>query len=202
MAENAGGVDKLGNAKTAYDATSRAVADVQRELGDAAKRVNSPSMEAANAIEAVKRGDVLSDRDLAAIDAEGNGPLSSLVRQATALSKLTDMGNYDESAGTFVGGTHQTAKKLISPFAKRVGELGAFAGAGAIGSGGVGFDTVASHVPAALEGLAGAVAAYKGLKALDKGLGLASPAKTFADKFGDGSGNVRVPIHQPKRDSA
>ncbi|MBR1169144.1 hypothetical protein [Bradyrhizobium liaoningense] len=193
IAENAGGVDKLGNVKTAYDATTRAVADVQRELGDAANRVTNPSAEAANAIEAARRGDPLSKRDLAAIDAEGNEQLSSLARQTTALSKLTGMGKYDESAGTFIGGTHQTAKKLITPFAKRVGELGAFAGAGAMGSGGVGFDTIASHVPAALEGLAGAVAAYKGLKTLDKGLGLASPAKTFAEKFGDGSGNVRVP---------
>jgi len=193
LTEAAGGSDKLSNPTVAFDATNRAVADVQRELGEAANRVSNPSARAANAIEAARRGATLSKRDIAAIDAENNDQLSSLVRQATALSKLKDMGNYDESAGTFVGGTHQTAKKFIGPLAKRVGELGTFAGAGAVGSGGVGFDTVASHFPAALEGLAGAVAAYKGLKALDKGLGLASPAKTFANKFADGSGNVRVP---------
>lgn len=191
--EAAGGTDSLSNPSKAYDATSRAVADVHRELGEATQRLTNPSTEAANALEAARRGEVLSKRDLAAVDAEGNDGLSSLVRQSTALSKLTDIGNFDQNSGTFVGGTHQTAKKLVWPFAKEVGKLGALAGAGAIGSGGVGLDAVTAHIPGALEGLAGAVAAYKGLKAMDKALGLASPAKTFAEKFGDTSGSVRVP---------
>lgn len=192
IVENAGGTDALADPTKAYEATSRAAADVNKEIGDAAKRVSNPSTEAANAIDAAKRGDVLSKKDLAAVDAEGNDQLSSLVRQSTALSKLTGLGNFDEASGTFVGGTHQTVKKLIWPFAKEVGKLGAVAGAAS--SGGVGFDTVAAHVPLALGGLAGAVAAYKGLKTLDKATGLASPAKTFAEKLGDDTGSVRVPI--------
>ena len=103
------------------------------------------------------------------------------------------MGNFDQNSGTFVGGTHQAAKRLVWPFAKEAGKLSALAGGGAVASGGVGLDAVVAHVPGALGGLASAVVAYKGLKTLDKALGLASPAKTFAEKFGDTSGNVRVP---------
>ncbi|ERF79968.1 MAG: sulfate transport system substrate-binding protein [Bradyrhizobium sp. DFCI-1] len=190
--ENAGGSD-LADPKVSFDATSRAVSDVNRELSDAAKRVSNASTEAANAIDAAKRGEALSKKNLAAVDAEGNEQLSSLVRQATALSKLTDMGNFDQNSGTFVGGTHQAAKRLVWPFAKEAGKLSALAGGGAVASGGVGLDAVVAHVPGALGGLASAVVAYKGLKTLDKALGLASPAKTFAEKFGDTSGNVRVP---------
>ncbi|MFX9457995.1 hypothetical protein ABTO37_19635, partial [Acinetobacter baumannii] len=80
---------------------------MNRELSDAAKRVSNASTEAANAIDAAKRGEALSKKNLAAVDAEGNEQLSSLVRQATALSKLTDIGNFDQNSGTFVGGTHQ-----------------------------------------------------------------------------------------------
>ncbi|MFX6322832.1 hypothetical protein ABTF92_19780, partial [Acinetobacter baumannii] len=82
--------------------------------------------------DAAKRGEALSKKNLAAVDAEGNEQLSSLVRQATALSKLTDMGNFDQNSGTFVGGTHQAAKRLVWPFAKEAGKLSALAGGGAV----------------------------------------------------------------------
>jgi hypothetical protein len=192
IVENAGSTDALADPKTAFKATQGAIADVNRELGDVSKNVTNPSTEAANAISAAKRGDALSNKQIASVDAEGNDQLSSLVRQATALSKLTDLGNYDSSEGRFAGGASEFARKNARTAI--YGLTGVAALPHVLAQGGVGIDTLASSVPHLAEAAAAGAAGYKGLKVADKALGLASPAKTFAEKFGDTSGNVRVPL--------
>jgi len=192
ITEHAGGTDTLADPKVAYKATQGAIEDVRREIGDAAKRTSNPSTEASNAIAAAKSGEALTDKQTAAVDAEGNDQLSSLVRQATALSKLTDMGNFDSGEGRFAGGASEFARNNAR--AAVYGLTGAAALPHMVAQGGVGLDSLSASVPHLAEAAAAGVAGYKGLKLADKALGFASPAKTFAERFGDTSGNVRVPL--------
>lgn len=193
--EAAGGSDKLADPKTGYEATAAAMGDVRRELGDVASTVRNASHEAVSAIERAKSGDAISERDLKAVDAEGNPQLSGLVRQASALQKLTKYGTFNEAEGRFSGGGHQIVRKAAWPLVRDATKLGAVAGAVA---GNVDLGMITSHVPEAMGGLASAVAAYKGLKAVDRAWGLASPAKTFAEKFGDATTAIREaqPLNQ------
>lgn len=196
ITEAAGGSKELSDPTVAFDATKRAVDDVRRELSDASKSVTNPSQVAANAIDAAKRGDKLSQRDLAAVDAEGNEQLSSLVRQATALSKLVDMGNYDSGEGRFAGGGSEFARKNAKAALFGLTGIGALPHIAA--QGGIGLDTLSATLPHVASSIATGYGGYRGLKVLDKMLGTASPAQTFANKFGDASGNVRVqpPLNQ------
>jgi hypothetical protein len=185
----------LEDPKKAFDATSAAVKDVQTELSDAAKNVTNPSQDAANAIVRARAGERLTQKDLDAIDSVGDERLSSLSRQSHELAKLTERGNYDSGEGRFAGGAGEFARRNARS------ALFTLAGAGAIphivGQGGVGLDTLASSVPGALEGLAAGLAGYKGLKVLDRMTGASSPARTFAERFGDGGAQrVDVPLNQ------
>ncbi|WP_047308402.1 hypothetical protein [Rhodopseudomonas palustris] len=193
--EAAGGPDKLADPKAGYEATAAAMGDVRRELGDVASTVRNASHEAVSAIERAKSGDAISERDLKAVDAAGNPQLSDLVRQASALQKLTKYGTFNEAEGRFSGGGHQIVRKAAWPLVRDATKLGAVAGAV---TGNVDLGMITSHVPEAMGGLASALAAYKGLKAVDRALGLASPAKTFAEKFGDTTTAIREaqPLNQ------
>ncbi len=195
--EAAGGSDKLADPKTGYEATAAAMGDVRRELGDVASTVRNASHEAVSAIERAKSGDAISERDLKAVDAEGNPQLSDLVRQASALQKLTTNGNFDKSEGRFAGG--------LSEFARRNARTALFTAGGAaavphiLANGAQGADTLSAIAPQIAGGLAGAYGAYKGWQHLiDRPLGLASPAKTFAEKFGDATTAIREaqPLNQ------
>lgn len=195
--EVAGGPDKLADPKAGYEATAAAMGDVRRELGDVASTVRNASHEAVSAIERAKSGDPISERDLKAVDAEGNSQLSDLVRQASALQKLTANGNFDKSEGRFAGG--------LSEFARRNARTALFTAGGAaavphiLANGAQGADTLSAIAPQIAGGLAGAYGAYKGWQHLiDRPLGLASPAKTFAEKFGDATTAIREaqPLNQ------
>uniref|UniRef100_E6VL34 Uncharacterized protein n=1 Tax=Rhodopseudomonas palustris (strain DX-1) TaxID=652103 RepID=E6VL34_RHOPX len=195
--EAAGGPDKLADPKAGYEATAAAMGDVRRELGDVASTVRNASHEAVSAIERAKSGDAISERDLKAVDAEGNPQLSDLVRQASALQKLTANGNFDKSEGRFAGG--------LSEFARRNARTALFTAGGAaavphiLANGAQGADTLYAIAPQIAGGLAGAYGAYKGWQYLiDRPLGLASPAKTFAEKFGDATTAIREaqPLNQ------
>lgn len=179
----------LQDPKKAFEATSGAIRDVNTELTDAARNVTNPSTEAANAIVKAKAGETLTPKELTAIDSVGDERLSSLARQSHELAQLTEKGNYNTGEGRFAGGASEFARKNARS------ALFTLAGAGAIphvvGQGGVGLDTLVSSLPGAAEGLAAGLVGYKGLKVLDRVTGLSSPARTFAEKFGNGSGTVR-----------
>lgn len=182
---------ELENPETAYHATTDAIRDVKDELSSVAKNVSNPSTEASNAINRAKDGTHLTEAQLAAVDAEGNDQLSSLVRQATALNKVIGLGDYNTSEGRFAGGMSEFARKWTRP------AFYALTGAAALphvaAEGGVGIDTMAASLPHIAEGMAALYAGSKGLRVIDKMTGMSSPARQFAEKFGDASGNVRIP---------
>jgi hypothetical protein len=182
----------LEDASKAYDAHSAATADVKGELTSAAKNVTNPSTEAANAISRAKSGEAITQKDLAAVDAEGDTTVSSLVRQAAALNKLSKIGNYDAGEGRFAGGAAEFARKNAKSALYSIAGLGALPHI--IGHGGVGLDTLSSALPGVMEGIAAGYGGYKALKIADKGVGVSSPARSFAEKFGDGSGTVRPDV--------
>jgi len=193
VVESAGGLDKLKDPEAAGVATKRAIADVGKELSSAASEVTNPSQVAANAIDSAKRGEALSKRDLAAIDAEGNEALSSLARQATALSKLSASGRW--TGDRFAGGVSEFVRSHAFGLGKLVGGVGALSNAA--GHGAIGMDTLTAALPGAAQGVAAGYAGYKGLQAIDKMTGAYRPAHGFAEKFADG-GAVRpdVPLNQ------
>jgi hypothetical protein len=182
----------LEHPETAYKAVSAAIEDTKNELSAAAKNISNPSPETGNAIKRAAAGEALSTKELAAIDAEGNESLSSLARQSSALSQLTDKGSYDSSSERFAGGLGEKIRRLAKahPFAA----VGASALPHIAQNGFTGLDTLAASVPGMLEAASVGVLGYKGLKAIEKGIGVQSPARTFAEKFGDGSGNVRPDV--------
>jgi hypothetical protein len=189
--EKAAGAD-LNDQSKAFEATDAAVSDVRKELGSVASSIRSPSTEAANALQRAKDGNVLTDRELTSIDAEGNETLSSLVRQASALEKLKSKGNFDTSEKRFAGGASEVARKNAR------GALIATTGAASLphvaAQGSVGLDTMAGTLPSVAGGLAAAYGAYRGMKIVDRGLGLSSPARTFTDRFAGDSGIVRPDV--------
>lgn len=189
-----GDVTALKDPQTAAKATKYAIDSVSKELSDTAKTVSNPSKDAANAIERVKSGEALSQRELNSIDAEGNDTLSSLARQATALSKLTDQGRF--SNDRFAGGASEFVRAHAFGLGKLVGGVGALSHAA--GQGAIGLDTLLSSVPSAAEAVAAGAGGYKLLQGFDKLTGAYRPAHGFADKFGDKSVGVRpdVPLNQ------
>jgi hypothetical protein len=182
----------LEHPETAYKAVSSAIADTTNELSAAAKTISNPSPETSNAIKRAAAGEALSTKELAAIDAEGNESLSSLARQSSSLAQLTDKGSYDPSSERFAGGVGEKIRRLAKahPFAA----VGASALPHIAQNGFTGLDSLAASVPGMLEAASVGVLGYKGLKAIEKGIGVQSPARTYAEKFGDGSGNVRPDV--------
>jgi len=194
ITQHAGGdTASLKDPKEAYHATSRAVADVRREIGDIAQGIDNPTRDLASTLDAAKKGHPLHEGDLAVIDAHGDAQLSSLARQSNALNTLVSKGNFDHQGGRFAGGAHDLARQHA------VKAIGGAAGVSAlahmVGKGAIGLDSLFAAAPHAAGGVAGAYGLYLGARALDRGLGLASPARTFAEKFGDGSG---VPTFAPR----
>jgi hypothetical protein len=182
----------LEHPETAYKAVSSAIADTNNELSAAAKTITNPSPETSNALKRAAAGEALSTKELAAIDAEGNESLSSLARQSSSLAQLTDKGSYDSSSERFAGGVGEKIRRLAKahPFAA----VGASVLPHIAQNGFTGLDSLAASVPGMLEAASVGVLGYKGLKAIEKGIGVQSPARTFAEKFGDGSGNVRPDV--------
>lgn len=182
----------LENAETAFKAVKGARDDVQNELTKAAQSVSNPASETSNAINAAKRGEALSEKQLAAIDAEGNDTLSSLVRQSSSLAHLIENGSYDESSGRFAGGVGEKLRQVARahPFYA----IGGAALPHIAQNGFSGMDTLMAGVPGMLEAAGAGYAAYRGLKSIEKGLGVQSPARAYAEKFGSGSGTVRPDV--------
>lgn len=185
----------LENPETAYKATTAAREEVKSELADVAKGVTNAPTDVANAISRAQDGVTLMPKDLALIDSVGNERLSSLARQSHEFANLIERGNYDSGSGRFAGGAHDLVRKYGRSALVTMGGLGAIPHV--LGQGGVGLDTLASSLPGAAEGVAAGLLGYKALKALDKVTGASSPARTFAEKFGNG-GAVRpdVPLNQ------
>lgn len=189
VVEKAGSTKALEDAKTAYSSVQGAQADVSRELSDVSKTITAPSTETANALARAKRGDVLNDKELAAIDAEGNDTLSSLVRQSSALTKLTQRGNFDQQSERFAGGVSEMVRSNAGKLAVAAGGVGSLPHIAANGIAGA--DGLAAALPGVGQALAGAYGGYKGLKAVERFAGITSPARTFAEKFSDATGQLR-----------
>ena len=186
----------LEDPKKAYEATKAAISDATTEFRDAAATVTNPSKEAHGAIERAKKGEGLTEKDIAAIDREGNDSLSSLARQITHYDTLTSKGSFDTASERFAGGVGEFARRHAGK------ALSSLAGVGAlphiVAQGGIGLDTLASSIPGMAQGLAGGFLGYKAMKKIETMAGVQSPARTFAEKFGSGNGVVRpdVPLNQ------
>lgn len=186
----------LEDPKKAFVATRDAIKDARTEFGDAAQSISNPSKDAANAIQRAKSGEGLTEKDIAAIDREGNDSLSSLARQITHYDTLTSKGSYDATNERFAGGVGEFARRHAGK------ALTSLAGVSALphiaAQGGIGLDTLASTIPGMAQGLTGGFLGYKALKKIETMAGVQSPARTFAEKFGSGNGVVRpdVPLNQ------
>lgn len=192
VVDKAGSTKALEDAKTAYSSVQGAQADVSRELSDVSKTITAPSTETANALARAKRGDVLNTKELAAIDAEGNDMLSSLVRQSSALTKLTQRGNFDSGSERFAGGVSEMVRSNAGKLAVAAGGVGSLPHIAANGIAGA--DGLAAALPGVGQALAGAYGGYKGLKAVERFAGITSPARTFAEKFSDATGQLRPDV--------
>jgi hypothetical protein len=188
--------EDLEDPKKAFAATKAAISDATTEFRDAAATVTNPSKEARGAIERAKKGEGLTEKDIAAIDREGNDTLSSLARQITHYDTLTSKGSYDTTNERFAGGVGEFARRHAGK------ALSTLAGVGALphiaAQGGIGLDTLSASIPGMAEAAGAGFLGYKALKKIETMAGVQSPARTFAEKFGSGSGVVRpdVPLNQ------
>jgi hypothetical protein len=194
VVDKAGSTKALENAETAYSSVKGAQADVANELDNASKSITAPSTETANAISRARDGAVLTKNELKAIDAEGNDTLSSLVRQSSALSKLTERGSFNDQNGRFAGGASEIVRNNAGKLASIGGGVSALPHI--MANGAAGFDSLTAALPGVGQALAGGYAGYKGLKALERFTGVSSPARSFAEKFSDSSGQVRPDVQQ------
>jgi hypothetical protein len=167
--------------------------DLSGEISRASQSVSNPSENAANAIKRAQKGEVLTDRELASIDAENSPVLSSLARQSSHLADLATKGRW--SGDRFAGGISE----FIRAHAFGLGKMAAGVDvlSHAAGQGGVGLDTLMSQLPGAAEAAAAGYGGYKVLQGLDKFTGAYTPVHNFANKFANG-GEVRpdVPLGQ------
>jgi hypothetical protein len=189
LTEKAGGVEKLEDPKTAYNAMRAAQDDVSTELNAAARNVTAPSTETANALSRAQSGEVLNSREMSAIDAEGNDALSSLVRQQAALAKMTKRGNFDTSGERWAAGASETARKYSGRALSTLAGVPAALHMAANGMSGI--DTITAALPGAASAVAGGVAGYQALKKIEKMAGVHSPGRAFAERFADATGQVR-----------
>lgn len=162
--------------------------DIHTELSRAAEGVTDPTPETDNALVRAKSGGKLTAKDLDAIDAVGDDQLSSLVRQATALSKMSDKpGGLSGKAEGFVKSHPLWALgSALTPHAVAAsGFLPAFA----------------ASLPGAGALAAAAGTGYAGLRAFDSLMGLRDKGNVFAEKIGDGTGKVRPDAPPPPEPS-
>jgi hypothetical protein len=154
-----------------------AKADVDTELKRAASEVSYSSPELDNAIAAAKKGSKLSAAQLEAIDSAGHEQLSSLARQSSVLSGMSD------EAGGLSGKAERFVKR------HPLWALGGVATPHAAAA--MGMDAL---LPGSGTLLAAGGLGYGLLRTIDAGLGLRSPGKSFAEKFGNDSGQVRPDV--------
>lgn len=195
LIEKSGSQKRLENAHEAFSAVKGAQADIGNELATAAKTVSEPSIETANALSRAQKGDFLTKRELDVIDAEGNSDLSSLVRQQNALSKLTKNGSFNTSTERFAGGLGEVVRNHAGKLA--IGAGGASALPHIFANGAAGLDSLAAAIPGVGLALGAGAAAYPVLKGFERFAGVSSPARAFAEKFGDSTGQVRPSAPPP-----
>lgn len=180
--QHAGSVDALSNTRTSFDAYSRVKADINTELGEAAKNA-SLSTDAQNAVNAARSGKALNKTDLAHIDSANDPALSDLARDANEVTRVTSRGNFGRN-DKFEGGVTSAAKKVILQH-----PILAINKLGGVGTGLAGYAAPSAIGPAA--------ATLAGLWALGRGAdymtGARSPGRSYAEKFADGTTSVRMP---------
>lgn len=188
--------DKVGGdsadlgAKSSFTAIEGVRSDLNNEIAQA-KRGQTLPVEASNAIKRAVAGKELNDTDVAAVDATAPD-LADLVKQAHALTVLKRIGVYDATSKRFAGGPSERVRKFVMhhpTFSMKYFLPGAGAGAGL---GAMSGDALMGAIPgigtAAMFGAAG----YGGAKFAENLLGLSNPARTFAEKFADGTTPVRL----------
>lgn len=190
LVEHAGGVEALEDPHTAYRAMNASLKNVGDEIGRAASTITAPSTDTANAISRARAGEALSQRELQAIDAEGNAQLSDLVRQQSSLRQMTERGNFDSASERWAGGAGEFARRHAGKALTALSGLGAIPHIAA--QGGAGVDQLMGAVPGMAQAAAAGVLGYKALKKIEKMAGVQSPGRAFAERFGDASGQVRT----------
>lgn len=186
LLERVGSARDLSNPKAAFTAVADVSADVHTELTAATrelKKAGALTPEATNAIERAKAGRVLTETDISAIDAvPDSAAVAALVRQASAVAKLKDLGAFDRSRKTFTGGATERIRRVAMghPFA--------------VGGIATGLAHTAGSGAAPIAGAA--LGTYAAARAAEKALGITAPARTFAEKFADPAVPVRT--HAPK----
>ena len=195
--------DKVGGdsadlgAKSSYTAIRDVQSDLNNEITQAA-RGQTLSTEASNAIKRAKAGKELNDTDVAAVDTTPPD-LADLVKQAHALTVLKRIGVFDSKSQRFAGGPSERVRKFVMhhpTFSMKYFLPGAGAGAGL---GAMSGDALMGALPGIGTAAAIGAAGYGGAKFAENLLGLSNPARTFAEKFADGTTPVRLPPPQTIR---
>ena len=195
--------DKVGGdsadlgAKSSYTAIRDVQSDLNNEITQAA-RGQTLSTEASNAIKRAKAGKELNDTDVAAVDTTPPD-LADLVKQANALTVLKRIGVFDSKSQRFAGGPSERVRKFVMhhpTFSMKYFLPGAGAGAGL---GAMSGDALMGALPGIGTAAAIGAAGYGGAKFAENLLGLSNPARTFAEKFADGTTPVRLPPPQTIR---
>lgn len=184
LVEKAGSSEALQSPKDAFKATSAAHADTVRELAQAAsglRKLQPVPVDADNALHRAAQGRDLSTSDLTAIDnldGDASSPVKALAKQATILARLKSKGSFNEGSERFSGGVSEKVRNFVTGNPLTSG--GVYAGVNALTTGLDGLSTaLASHALPA-------VGTYAALRSVERAMGLTSPARTFAEKFGDG----------------